>query len=163
MSYDPADFALGTGPSTTFFLHYNSTAQNVSGTADVVLQVDALAHGGAWGTNSNYEIEHLGSGKTLVARADGVMTPTVANDTNVFGSLISDGNPTLNTNPVAEIHAYQDHPARSSYHTALTDEVLHMQGTASMNVRFKAGSTAPTWGVNFTIAPGRLVIGGFIR
>ena len=165
MSYDPRSFDAG--PSTIFFLHYNSTAQSVSGNADVVMQLDSLAHGGASGTDANYEITHLGvplgAGRTLVARADAVMTPTQSTATNVFGSLLSDGNPTLAGNPVAALHSYQDHPARTTYHTGLTDEVLHMQGTGSMNVRFKSATTYAHLGVNFTVAAGKLVVGGFVR
>ena len=163
MSYSPTEFSYNlTGPSTTFFLHYNGSAQSVTNRSNAVLQVDTLAHGGSWSTDANYQIEHLSTSTTLVARADGIMTPPAGNTnpTITFGSLVSDGNPTFST-PNAGIYAYQDHPARTSYHTSLSDEVLHMQGTSTMNVRY-VGTVFGT-STNFTLAVGRIVIGGFVR
>jgi hypothetical protein len=152
MSYDPSTF---NSEIATFFFMYNASAQGPLGTGDAVLNVDASAHGG-WVMDTNHDID-LVSTETAVARADAIMTPNSSDEYNTFGYLRSDGNPSYGSgNPIS---AWQDHPARTSYHTSLTDEALLIEGTTNVNVKF-AKTTA---NANFNVAVGRVVMGGFVR
>lgn len=151
--YDPSTF---NSQAVTFFFMYNASGQGPLGATDAVFNVDSSAHGG-WEMDTNHNIEGLMSTETAVARADAIMTPNSSNEYNTFGYMRSDGNPSYGSgNPIS---AWQDHPARTSYHTSLTDEALHIEGSTNVNVTFVRATT----NANFNVGAGRVVIGGFVR
>ena len=152
--YDPSEFSK---EETTFFLLYNGSSQGPIGSVAVAIRIDSSATSSEWGTlGSNYEIQGLRD-EHLMGRADGIMTPTSAAQTATFGNLSAKDN--INRSYAATLGAFQDSPARTTYHTTLNDEVLHMYCDNAPNLYFQPTGSAAA---SFTISAGRAVIGGFL-
>jgi len=154
--YNPTEFAKA---ETTFFFLYNGNSQGPMGSGDTPIVIDSSATGSDWSTSGPYhEIQGVYDDH-VVARADAIMTPTTPNDYSTFGFLRARGNVDRSyTNPVS---AWQDHPARTTYHTSISDEALHIyaDNTANLSYARVSGSSATA---NFTIAAEKAIIAGFL-
>lgn len=154
--YNPDEFSK---PETTFFFLYNGSAQGSMGSANVPINIDSSATSSAWSTAGYYRVIQNIHNEHVVARADAIMTPNQpAYQFSTFGFLRAQGNVDRSyTNPIS---AWQDHPARSNYHTSISDEALHIYAddTANLNYAKVAGSS----NADFTIAAEKAVIAGFL-
>ena len=155
--YDPTQFSKA---ETTFFFLYNGSSQGPMGSATATIQIDSSATSSEWSTSGtpSYIIQDVGDDH-VVARADAIMSPTSAQEYSTFGYLRAQGNP--NRSYSNQLSAWQDHPARTTYHTTICDEVLHMYADDTANLYFvpyPSGTFVP----DFSIAAGRAVVVGFI-
>jgi len=154
--YDPTEFAK---TETTFFFLYNGSAQGPMGTADTPISIDNSATSSEWSTSgTSYVIQGVYDDH-VVARADAIMTPTSPGNYSTFGFLRAQGNADRSyTNPIS---AWQDHPARSNYHTTVSDEALHIyaDNTANLNYAKVSGASVTP---SFTIAAEKAIIAGFL-
>jgi hypothetical protein len=153
--YDPTEFAK---TETTFFFLYNGSAQGPI-VSDTPIGIDSSATSSEWSTSGGYHVIQGVYDDHVVARADAIMTPTSATTYSTFGYLRAQGNADRSyTNPIS---AWQDHPARSNFHTTISDEALHIyaDNTANLNFAKVSGSTA---NVSFTIAAEKAIIAGFL-
>jgi hypothetical protein len=154
--YNPTEFAK---TETTFFFLYNGSAQGPMGSADTPISIDSSATSSEWSTSGFYRVIQGVYDDHVVARADAIMTPTIPDDYSTFGFLRAQGNADRSyTNPIS---AWQDHPARASYHTTISDEALHIYADNTANLSFArvSGSSATA---NFTIAAEKAIIAGFL-
>ena len=151
--YDPISFAH---VETSFAFFYNGSSQGpISG--DSVIAITNNAHSTAWSTTGspNYVLSPI-SNNHFVGRADAIMTPNSGGTYDTFGFLRASGN--IDRGYTHPFSAWQDHPARTTYHTSLTDEVLHLYCDDTASLRF----ARLAYVTNFTIDAGRAVIGGFL-
>jgi len=153
--YNPTEFPKD---ETTFFFLYNGSSQGPMGSLSEPIQIDSSATSSEWSTSGSpsYIIQEVRD-EHVVARADAIMTPTFAQEYSTFGVLRAQGNP--NRSYTNELSAWQDHPARTVYHTTLSDEVLHIYADNTANLGFNRVSTVTP---DFTIGAGKAVIGGFL-
>ena len=154
--YNPTEFAK---TETTFFFLYNGLAQGPMGSANTPIAIDSSATSSEWSTSGSSHVIQGVYDDHVVARADAIMTPTIPDDYSTFGFLRAQGNADRSyTNPIS---AWQDHPARSNYHTTISDEALHIyaDNTANLNyAKVSGSSTNPS----FTIAAEKAIIAGFL-
>ena len=152
--YDPSTFST---PESSFAFFYNGSSQGpVTGSQRVRITDSALST--AWSTTGAtfYTLKPIGESR-FVGRADAIMTPTSAsNPYSTFGFLQGIGN--INRGYTNVFNAWQDHPARTTFHTSLSDEVLHLSCDDTAALWFQQTPTLP----DFTIDAGRAVIGGFL-
>lgn len=151
--YDPSTYGLS---ESSFAFFYNGSSQGPI-TVTTTIAITDNAHSTEWSTagSPNYTLRPIGNNH-FVGRADAIMTPT-GGQYDTFGFLRAQGN--IDRSYTYPFSAWQDHPARTNFHTSLTDEALHLYCDDMANLLFSRPSTlAP----NFTIDVGRAVIGGFL-
>jgi len=151
--YDPSTFSLA---ESSFAFFYNGSSQGPI-TGNTRVAITDSAHSTAWSTTGspNHTLRPIGSNH-FVGRSDAIMTPNAGSQYDTFGFLQAQGN--ISRSYTNVFSAWQDHPARTTYHTTLTDEALHLYCDDTASLLF----TQTTATTNFVIDIGRAVIGGFL-
>lgn len=154
--YDPSIFST---PESSFAFFYNGSTQGPI-TLNARIAITNSAHNTGWYSKGpiGYTLAPIGDNH-FVGRADAIMRPHNPPDQYAtFGFLRGIGN--VNRGYTHPFSAWQDHPARTTFHTSLTDEALHMycDDTAALDFAIRLTSVP----ADFDIDPGRAVIGGFL-
>lgn len=151
--YDPSTYGLS---ETSFAFFYNGSSQGPI-TGNSAIAITNSAHSTAWSTTGSpyYTMSPINNNH-FVGRADAIMTPNAGTQYDTFGFLRASGN--IDRGYTHPFSAWQDHPARTTFHTSLTDEALHLYCDDAAALRFALSNR----GTNFIIDAGRAVIGGFL-